>query len=104
MDISVDAKQSFAEGWNNLRHLPNLQGNLKVKYFSDLPKLSKTLLSVHFEFFYQNLKPIDDNLQETIDNYNKIKLEGSDMIGHMKVITQIKYMYQLRQLLYAYNA
>jgi hypothetical protein len=26
------------------------------------------------------------------------------MIGHMKVITQIKYMYQLRQLLYAYNA
>lgn len=85
-------------------HLDELTTVYKSKYFNDLPILSKQLLSNHFEFFYQNLKPIDDNLEDTINGYNSIKLEGDDMIGHMKVLTQIRYMYQLRLKLYTFNA
>jgi hypothetical protein len=49
------------------------------------------------------LKPIDDELEDTVASYAKVKLQGSDMIGHNKVLTQIKYNYQLRIQLYAYN-
>lgn len=55
-------------------HLDELTTVYKNKYFTDLPLLSKQLISNHFEFFYQNLKPIDDNLQDTIVAYNSIKL------------------------------
>lgn len=74
MDLSLDAKGSYAEGWNNMFHLNELTDVYKIKYFTDLPVLSKQLISNHFEFFYQNLKPIDDNLQNTIIAYNAIKL------------------------------
>lgn len=65
--------------------------------------LSGYLNSNHFESFYQNLKPIDDDLVDTIARYGDIKLEGGNMIGHMKVLTQIKYNYELRLKLYEYN-
>jgi hypothetical protein len=96
-------KESYVSGWNSLVHLQLLQDTYKSRYFSDLPVVSRSLVSNHFEFFYQNLKPIDDDLAGTIANYEKIKLQGDEMIGHMKVITQIKYGYQLRQKLYDYN-
>jgi len=94
---------TFASGWNSLVHLDLLKNTYKSRYFTDLPLMSKSLVSNHFEFFYQNLKPIDDDLTETIANYEKIKLQGGSMIGHMKLITQIKYGYQLRQKLYEFN-
>lgn len=59
--------------------------------------------SNHFEFFYQNLKPIDDKLASTIASYEGINLIGANLRGHMKVITQIKEGYKLRLNLYDYN-
>ena len=55
-------------------HLNALQTIYKAKYFNDLLDMSRQLIGNHFEFFYQNLKPIDDNLQETIDLYKTIYL------------------------------
>lgn len=103
-DWSVDTKESYVAGWNNRVHLDLLQGTYKAEYFQSIPELSKTLPSVHFEFFYQSCKPIDDDLDGTIAGYETIKLQGSEMLGHIKVLAQIKYGYELRKKLYAYNA
>ena len=103
MALSLTDKASFAEGWNNLVHLDTLQNVYKGRYFADLPILRKTLVSNHFEFFYQNLKPIDDDLEATIAEFNQIDFPESDMIGHMKALLQIKYMYELRLKLYNFN-
>lgn len=73
-DISLDLKASYAEGWNNFTHLNDLINIFKSQYFRDLVSMSRSLISNHFEFFYQNLKPIDDNLQDTINSYSKIYL------------------------------
>lgn len=41
----------------------------------------------HFEFFISKLRPIDDNLDESINAYKKIKLEGEK---HAKNVIDIK--------------
>lgn len=58
----MDSKESYVAGWNNGVHLELLTNTYKDEYFQNIPELSKTLPSVHFEFFYQNLKPIDEDL------------------------------------------
>jgi hypothetical protein len=103
MELSINVKESFAAGWNSPAHLHPLKSTYKARYFADLPVLSRSLVSKHFEFFYQNLKPIDDELEDTVASYAKVSLQGSDMIGHNKVLMQIKYNYKLRINLYAYN-
>ena len=77
MDYSLDVKRTYSEGWNHPVHAFLLYTKYKDLYFSDIVKLSKTLLSNHFEFFYSNLKPIDDDLTATIAEYEKLNLEGS---------------------------
>ena len=47
-----------------------------MRYFKDMVEVSKTLQGDHFEFFIEELTPIDDNLEETIEEYRKIKFEG----------------------------
>ncbi len=66
--------------------------------------MSTKLLSNHFQFFYSNLKPIDDDLQVTIDSFSEINLPGSDMIGHMNNIRKIIDTYKLRLNLYIANS
>lgn len=65
-DRSLDVKRTFSEGWNHPVHSFLLSTVYKNKYFSDIETLSKSLVSNHFEFFYSNLKPIDDDLVSTI--------------------------------------
>lgn len=55
-------KASYSEGWNSPIHLDWLMNIYKPRYFSDILDLSKTLPDAHFQFFYTNLKPIDDDL------------------------------------------
>ncbi len=88
--LSLDAKASYSQGWNNQIHKIILLDTYKSRYFADLPSMSTKLNSNHFEFFYQNLKPIDDNLTSTIASYENINLVAANMKGHMKVLTQIK--------------
>jgi len=100
---SITVKTSLAEGWNNAIHL-TLLGTYKPTFFADIPLMSTTLPGKHFEFFYTNLKPIDDNLASTITSYQAINLQGSAMIGHMNNIQKIIDIYQLRQILYTVNS
>ena len=104
MDESLTVKASLAEGWNSLVHRTILFNNYKPRYFSDLPLMSLQLNSNHFEFFYTNLKPIDDDLLKTIEQFKAINLKGSAMIGHMKSINKILDNYQLRSMLYRVNS
>jgi hypothetical protein len=104
MDWSVDAKESHVAGWNSRVHLDLLHAIYKAEYFQSIPKLSKTLPGAHFEFFYQSCKPIDGDLAGTIAGYEKVRLQGSEMLGHIKVLTHIKYEYELRKQLHEFNA
>ena len=65
-DYSLDVKRTYSEGWNHPVHSFLLSNKYKQMYFADIVVLSKTLVSNHFEFFYSNLKPIDDDLVATI--------------------------------------
>ena len=104
MDESVTVKTSYGSGWNNLVHLNELQTIYKNRYFQDIPTLSKVLSLAHFRFFYSNLSPIDDNLEETIALYEGIDLPGSDMLGHMNNLRKILDGYKLRKKLYEVNS
>lgn len=103
-DQSVTVKTYLAQGWNNLVHSDLLINVYKPQFFIDLPIVSTKLLSNHFQFFYSNLKPIDDDLQSTIDSFSEINLQGSDMIGHMNEIRKIIDTYRLRLNLYIANS
>ena len=51
-------------------------------------ELSSTLSYQHLEFFYRNLKPVDDDLQGQVDSYWKVikELESrNDYNGELKV-------------------
>ncbi len=85
-------------------HSNILLNTFKPRFFDDLVPLSTKLLSSHFAFFYTNLKPIDDNLRDTIDSFSTINLTESDMIGHMISIRKIIDDYQTRLMLYGVNS
>ena len=93
---SISIKSSLAEGWNNVVHLQLLQDKYKDLFFDDLLKVSKTLPRKHFEFFYTSVKPIDDEIQDTIDRFSKINLPGSEMVGNMIQIRRIIEVYKVR--------
>lgn len=46
--LSIDAKKSFAEGWNSGAHLEELTTIYKPRYFSDILYLSNKLPNIHF--------------------------------------------------------
>lgn len=52
-------------------------------------KLSKVLEGDHFEAFYENLGPIDDDLASQIVEYSNIKFEGDHMAKHNREILKI---------------
>lgn len=96
-------KASSSEGWNHPIHKALLADPYKAEYFKDIPFLSKQLPNKHFEFFYTNLQPIDDDLSNTIASFEAINLVGSDMIGHMNNLRKITDIYKLRVSLYLAN-
>jgi aminopeptidase N len=100
---SLTVKGAWAQGWNSSVHLPWLVTIYKPKIFEAIPALSLTLTSEHFQFFYTNLAPIDDDLATNINYYQAVSLPGSNMIGHVNNIKKIVDGYKLRQVLYAFN-
>ena len=96
---SVTVKGSYAAGWNSGVHSAWL-AEYKPRIFEDIPKLSKILTFDHFAFFYTNLAPNDEKLEENIAYYEAVKLPGDDMIGHRTNIQKIINGYKLKQALY----
>jgi hypothetical protein len=103
MTESVNVKGYYARGWNNLVHLAELTNVYKARLVADMPTASKTLSLNHFRFFYTNLAPIDDELDQTISLYESINLPGSEMLGHMNNIKKIVDDFKLRRMLYLAN-
>jgi hypothetical protein len=60
---------SFSEGWNHPVHLTLLVSQYYPRFFMDIPIVSQILPGKHFEFFYTNLKPIDDDFETTIASF-----------------------------------
>ena len=104
MTESVNVKGYYAKGWNNIVHLSELKNIYKTRLVSDIPIVSKTHSLNHFRFFYTNLAPIDDDLDETISLYESINLPGSAMLGHMNNIKKILDDFKLRRNLYIFNS
>lgn len=62
---SITVKNSFASGWNHSAHMERLKG-YKERFYKDVQELSNILEGDHFEAFYENLHPIDDDLKSQI--------------------------------------
>ena len=51
----------------------------RERYFKDVQSLVNILDGDHYEFFYENLAPIDDDLAWQINQYKELKFpEGKD--------------------------
>lgn len=105
-DYSITVKTYAALGWNNSVHSDLLLTEYKPRIFADMIDLSNQLSSEHFMFFYTNLQPIDDKLQDTIDLYKQVlsQLTGSDKLGHINNIKKIISELENRSNLYLINA
>lgn len=86
--VPMSVKGLLVSGWRSKVHEEWLVKEYKERYFKDLLDLVKTLAYNHYEFFYRNVKPIDDDLQGQVDSYWKVikDLEGqNDESGELKV-------------------
>ena len=74
-DVSTAVKDETAIGWRNLYHYEWMQ-EFRERYFTDaislLALVPDTLPEGHYQSFYQNLKPIDDNLQDLIARFTQL--------------------------------
>ena len=93
-------KDSLVEGWNNAIHIDLLVGTYKDLYFKNINELSQTLTYNHYRYFYEKLKPIDEDFTSTIQRYQSISLKGNDMLGHNFNISKLLDMYKLRQKIF----
>jgi hypothetical protein len=73
-------------------------------YFVDVPVLSTILPELHFKFFYEKCKPIDEDLNGTVDKLEAIELKGVGMLGHVYNLKKMANQYRLRALQFAFNS
>ena len=71
------------------------------RYFNDIAKVGEVLDGDHFTLFYENLQPIDDDLELQIKKYGEIKFEGEKYDKHR--IDLLKIQDQLKRRLKAYQ-
>lgn len=83
----------MSSGWNDKAHSDWLL-EYRDRYFSDIPKVASALEGDHFTLFYENLQPIDDDLEYQIKRYEEIKLEEGKLDKHIvyikKIVDQLK--------------
>ncbi len=63
--LSITAKNYLANGWNHQSHAEWLL-EYKDRYFADMITVSQQFEGDHFQVFYQDLAPIDDDLDGQI--------------------------------------
>jgi hypothetical protein len=92
-ELSITVKESMSSGWNDKAHSDWLL-EYRDRYFSDIPKVASALEGDHFTLFYENLQPIDDDLEYQIKRYEEIKLEEGKLDKHIvyikKIVDQLK--------------
>lgn len=73
----------------------------RERYFKDVQELMNVLDGDHYELFYENLAPIDDDLEWQIAEFEKIKFpEGKDKNERdiLKIIDDLKRRLKAYQL------
>ena len=95
----MSVKESIAAGWNHEYHKDRLQ-KYKTRFFKDIQDLIGVLDGDHLEAFYENMEPIDDDLEFHIVELENIKFPG----GKDKTARDIlKKIDNLKRRLRAYN-
>ena len=106
-DVSLTEKALKVEGWRNQYHYDWIVSKYKDAYFNDIVELSSKLSYEEFIFFYQNLKPIDDQLADQIKRYKdtiaKLEAKGG-LEQHCKDLRKIVDDLSLRIKNIAYNS
>ena len=95
------------EGWRNQYHYDWIVSKYKDAYFNDIVELSGKLSYEEFIFFYENLKPIDDQLADQVKRYKDtiVKLEAKGGLEqHCKDLRKIVDDLSLRIKNIAYNS
>ncbi len=64
-------KRSIAAGWNHSYHKERLS-KYRDRYFKDVQVLVSVLEGDHYEVFYENFEPIDDDLETLIAEFSKL--------------------------------
>ena len=98
--VSVAVKEYIASGWNHPYHKERLL-KYRARYFKDVQDLITVLDGDHYECFYDNLAPIDDDLESQIAEFQKIKLpEGKDKNSRdiLKMVDNLKRRNKAYQL------
>lgn len=90
----------MASGWNDKTHASWLL-EYRERYFNDIAKVGEVLEGDHFTLFYENLQPIDDDLELHIKLYGEVKLNGEKFDKHK--IDILKIQDQLKRRLKAYK-
>lgn len=86
--MSITGKAYVGNGWNNALHSEWLL-EYKERYFADILVASKELVGDHFEFFYQHLAPIDDDLDGQITEFEKINFNDPKLDKNQRDILKI---------------
>jgi len=97
---SVQVKNSISAGWNHSYHKDRL-AKYRDRYFKDVQGLIDVLDGDHYEVFYNDFEPIDDDLESQIKGFEQIKFpEGRDKNHRdiLKKIDQLKRRQRAYQL------
>ena len=97
---SVSVKESIAAGWAHPYHKERLL-KYRERFFKDLQELIPLISIDHYECFYDNLSPIDDDLEFQIAAFSKIKFPaGRDKNERdiLKMIDNLKRRHKAYQM------
>lgn len=109
--ISMTVKQLITAGWRNQIHYEWLSTEYREKYFKDIISLSSVLDYSQLQFFYNRLKPLDDNIQSQLDSYRAVVKqleetndESGELKVHAKEIMRIVDDLEKKKANYAFNS
>ena len=93
---SLKEKRYIALGWNSLPQLHFLVPEFKKKYFDEMEEVAERFQGEHLILYIRDLKPIDDDLEETFDKYKAISLKGDKLTKADVTVRKIADGYRKR--------
>lgn len=99
-NLSVTVKGHIASGWNHPYHKEKLM-KYRERFYKDLQGLVEVLVGDHYQAFYNDLSPIDDDLEYHIAQFEKISYPpGKDKYARaiLKKVDQLKRRLRAYQL------
>ena len=90
--MSLTTKELKVKGWRSDYHYEWITTNYEQRYYEDIVAICKQLSFEEFQFFYDNLRPLNSNLYGQVERYSNVidqlgAIEG--MQFHQKNIQKI---------------